>query len=133
MSEKTVFSVKTPNDNEPGDYLLIIQRPGGPFGGGSTTTFWVGRLLYDKDHQFYKAINNGDLIAMFSADTSFLLVRRDRIEQLTREAAMRREYAEEQEVTALRKELYPEPLSDEDPGSLPPETPEAPLHIGQYA
>src|SRR3990167_5860301 len=133
MPEKIVFSVKTPNDNEPGGYLLIIQRPGGPFGGGSTTTFWVGGLLYDKDHQFYKAINNGDLIAMFSADTSFLLVRRDRIEQLTREAAMRREYAEEQEVTALRKELYPEPLSDEDPGSLPHETPEAPLHIGQYA
>src|SRR3990167_83376 len=133
MSEKTVFSVKTPNDNEPGDYLLIIQRPGGPFGGGSTTTFWVGGLLYDKHHQFYKAINNGDLIAMFSADTSFLLVRRDRIEQLTREAAMRREYDEEQEITALRKELCPEPPAEGEAGPLPPDTLEAPLHTGMYA
>ena len=103
--EKPVMRIKTPEDTDPGRYMLIL-RSGGPFGGASTT--FVVDSLYGHVQGGYAAERDGQVVTRFSKDTSWILVDRSHIQQMTREEAARLEQADEKANDALARELYPE-------------------------
>ena len=103
--EKPVMRIRTPEDTEPGRYMLIL-RSGGPFGGASTT--FIVDNLYAHFQGGYAAERDGQVVTRFSKDTSWILVDRSHVQQLTREEAARLEQEDEKAREALTRELYPE-------------------------
>ena len=118
--EKSVFQIKLPLPEEPGSHLLIIRSASGPFGGGGSSTFWVDAVVYDEKIRLYCAVLDRESVVTFPPETTFLVVNRNRIAQLSQEDVFRHNAEEDRELLALKQELYPD--SPEESGPRMPES-----------
>ena len=123
--DKSMFVVRPPAVDDPGRYILIIQRAGGMMSPGSATAYAIERLdltFRGEVPLLHQGFIEDRLIVEFPYGTPYTLVDRTLIKQLSRADAAVEEWTDEKELQILEqawREANPQPTPTQSAGGEP--------------
>lgn len=105
--EKTMFSVRGPEESDMGRYVLVLLNRIGstPFATSMTMSAYVIDTFERNEQSMVGRDATGQLVVECSNDYSYMIIPRELFRQYSRLDEMRRQHEDQLELEALSKEL----------------------------